>query len=419
MRRALMVLGVVIVVLAGGAAAVAVSPQVRDLGSQVYDNTVGRLFSHPDTDAAGDPQPVPGADLRGSGPGSLVAAVTMPAFARTSYGSEMRSARVLYRSTNGDTDAPTVVSGAVFVPPGDPPAGGWPVVALGHGTTGLDEPCAPSLSPSLLGMAGPVNRLVKAHFAVSLADYQGLGAPGVHPYTDARTAGRNVIDSVRALRRTFTGISNRWGAIGGSQGGGAVWSADEQAAGYAPELDLVGAVALAPAADVSGLVDKAQSGTLTADQRPALQLIIESLARLHPDLDRDDYRHGSAASDWDVLSACSGEAVHKREAATKRLQPGDLAPATPQAAARLRQLLQQWALPQQRLSAPLSIVYGGKDTYIDAPWTTAAIARACALGGTVDWQFLPDKGHGDIDIGDQLQWLADRFQGKPVASDCA
>ena len=62
----------------------------------------------------------------------------------------MQAARVVYRSTNGDTEAPTVVSGSVFAPVGPAPEGGWPVVALAHGTTGIQEPCAPSLSDSLL-----------------------------------------------------------------------------------------------------------------------------------------------------------------------------------------------------------------------------------------------------------------------------
>jgi hypothetical protein len=81
-----------------------------------------------------------------------------------------------------------------------------------------------------------------------------------------------------------------------------------------------------------------------------------------------------------------------------------------------RGLLDKWALPQHKLSAPLSVTYGGEDTYIDAQWTTEAIARARALGGTYDLQAT--KGHGDIDIRSQFQWLADRFAGKPVTNDC-
>ena len=64
------------------------------------------------------------------------------------------------------------------------------------------------------------------------------------------------------------------------------------------------------------------------------------------------------------------------------------------------------------------MTYGGADTLIDAQWTTAAIARACALGGVVDWDLQPDKGHGDVDITYQLPWMADRFAGKQATNEC-
>jgi alpha-beta hydrolase superfamily lysophospholipase len=344
--------------------------------------------------------------------------MTMPGVTRSLYGRQMQAARVVYRSANGDTGLPTVVSGSVFTPLDPAPEGGWPVIALAHGSTGLQEACAPSLSDTLLGLAELVAGFVDKGYAVALADYQGLGSGGVHPYTDARTAGMNVIDSVRALRHTFPNVSNRWAAFGGSQGGGAAWAADERARAYAPELQLVGAVAYSPAADVTGMVDKAQAGTLTVDQRPAFQAILESLGRLHADLNLNDYRRGAAAQYWDILSSCSGPEVHDRGAAAMALGPFDLTPATPAAADRIRQFLRHWALPQQPLSAPLSVVYGGQDTYIDAQWTTDAIARACALGGTVVWNLQPDKGHGDVDVLSQFTWIADRFAGNPVTNQC-
>ena len=189
------------------------------------------------------------------------------------------------------------------------------MIAFGHGTTGIDEPCAPSLSENLLGFSSIVVGYANLGYAVALPDYEGLGSPGVHPYTDARTAGLNMIDAVRALRHTFPDVSNRWAAVGGSQGGAAAWAADEQAASYAPELDLVGAVAYVPAADVAGIVDKAVANTMTDDQALAFQSIVESLARLHPDVRRDDYRRGAAAKYWDLLSACSGPKVSDRAAA--------------------------------------------------------------------------------------------------------
>jgi hypothetical protein len=368
----------------------------------------------------GAPTPIASADLSGSGPGSLLEAVTMPGFAATEAGTLVHAARVTYRSTSGDTGQQTVVTGAVFTPVGPPPPpGGWPVIAFGHGTTGLDEPCAPSLSDSLLGAATIVAGYARLGYAVALADYQGLGAPGVHPYTDARTAGLNMIDAVRALRRTFPDVSSRWAAVGGSQGGAAAWAADEQAASYAPELDLVGAVAYVPAADVSGIVDKAPAGPITVDQSLGFIGVVESLARLHPDLNRDDYRRGAAARYWDALTACSGPKVNDRTDDAGRLKAGDVGPANAKAAEKLRALLKAWALPQKPLSAPLSVIYAGRDTFIDAAWTTDAIARACGLGGTVVWELQPDKGHGDVDVASRFQWLADRFAGIPVKSQCA
>jgi hypothetical protein len=367
----------------------------------------------------GAPSPIESADLSGSGAGSLLEAVTMPAFAATAEGKLVHAARVTYRSTSGDTGQETVVTGSVFIPTGPAPQGGWPVIAFGHGTTGLDEPCAPSLSDSLLGAATIVAGYAHLGYAVALADYQGLGAAGIHPYTDARTAGLNMIDAVRALRHTFPDVSNRWAAVGGSQGGAAAWAADEQAASYAPELDLVGAVAYVPPADVSGMVDKARAGRMTTDQSLGLIGVIESLARLHPNLNRDDYRRGAAARYWDALAACSGPKVENRAAAAEQLRPGDVGPANPEAADQLRNLLDAWALPQKPLSAPLSVIYAGRDSFIDADWTTDAIARACALGGTVVWELQSDRGHGDVDVASRFKWLADRFAGIPATSECA
>jgi dienelactone hydrolase len=377
------------------------------------------LLRRPDeAPASAQPEPIPTADLSGSGNGTLVSAMTMPAFAASKDGRALKSARVVYRSTNGDSGQQTVVSGSVFAPTGSAPAGGWPVIAFGHGTTGIDQACAPSLSDNLLGGASLVDGLVHAGYAVALADYQGLGEPGVHPYTDSRTSALNMIDAVRALRRTFPEVSNRFAAVGGSQGGGAAWAVDEQARDYAPDLDLVGAVAFVPAADVTGIVDKAQADTMTPDQQLAFIGIVESLARLHPDVNRDDFRRGPAAAQWDSLAACAGPLVAGRDAAAKALTPADTTPANPQAAERIRQLLSAWAVGHEPLAAPLLVVYAGKDEFIDPQWTTAAVARACAQGGTVEAELQPDKGHGDVDIAARVQWLADRFAGTPTAGTC-
>jgi alpha-beta hydrolase superfamily lysophospholipase len=368
--------------------------------------------------SGGPPVPITSADLSGGGPGDLITATTMPGVTRTFEGRGLRAARVVYRSTNGDTGDATVVSGSVFTPAHAAPKGGWPIVAYGHGTLGIEPPCAPSLSPNLLGVLTIVKVLTDRGYAVAVPDYQGLGTKGVHPYSDSRTAALNMIDAVRALRRTFPDVSATWAALGDSQGGGAAWAADEQAQRYAPELQLVGALASSPAADVTGLVDKAEQGTLTTEQRPVMQMLIESLARLHPDLNRDDYRRGGAKAYWNVLSDCSEAGLSRRGTASENLGPRDFTPRTPEATQRLRDLLQPWALPQERLSAPLYVWYGGKDPFIDSAWTAAAIEKACALGGSVTIDFDPNGGHNPASGTKLLDWMGQRFAGEPAKNDC-
>ena len=363
------------------------------------------------------PSPVATADLTGSGPGTLISAMTMPSLSRK-LPPGIQAARVVYRSTEGDTGAPTQVSGTVFAPTGDARTGGWPVLALGHGTVGINEPCAPSLSDTLSGLVPIVVAAVQSGAVVAVPDYQGLGAPGIHPYLDARTAGFNVIDAVRAARLTFRHVSQRWVATGWSQGGAAVWAADEYAASYAPELQLAGVLAVAPAADVTGLVDRAQSGTLTQAQAQPYGWLLTTLNRLHPEFNLDDYRHGVLAQYWDALSGCAAPPEDVVTAVEEGMQPNDLAPVDDAAADRLRGLLARWALPQRPLDAPLLVVYGSDDPYIDAAWTDQAISRACALNGTVSWRREQGKGHDDLVLDDQLQWLTDRVVGKPLANQC-
>ncbi|MHA3023226.1 lipase family protein [Mycobacterium sp. BMJ-28] len=408
-RRAILILALIAVVVAEIAAAVALLPFAVPIG-------VAYLNLFPSS--GGAPAAVSTADLSGSGPGTLVSATTMPGVTRRVEAGDLRAARVLYRSTNGDTGQPTVVSGSVFTPAGAAPPGGWRVVAVGHGTLGIDGPCAPSVSDNMMGLLPFVTAFTGRGFAVAVADYEGLGAKGDHPYLDARTAGLNIIDSVRALRHVFPDVSSTWMAFGHSQGGAATWAADEQAGQYAADLTLLGAVAAAPAADVSGFVDKALAHTLTSDQLLAMPVIVESLARRHPDLNRDDYRSGAATKYWQVLTSCQAPEIYQRGDAGAQLRPEFVAPNTPAAADRLRHLLRDWALPQRPLSAPLSVWYGGADTLVDSAWTAAAIAKACAMGGTVTVQFEPDKGHAGVDLASQLDWMAKRFANQSVRNDC-
>ena len=157
--------------------------------------------------------------------------------------------RVLYKSTGYDGN-PTAVSGFIVVPDDTPPAGGRKVVAYTHGTVGVASNCAPSLltnqeqQPLLFEGGG---ELLEAGYVVAASDYQGLGTPGPHPYLVGDSEAMNELDIVRAAQNlTEADADNEFVVWGHSQGGHASLFTGQLAAGYSPELHLVGVAAGGP-----------------------------------------------------------------------------------------------------------------------------------------------------------------------------
>ncbi|MDR3663373.1 MAG: lipase family protein [Mycobacterium sp.] len=372
------------------------------------------------------PGAVSGIDLKpdttgaGSVPGALVSASTFSTVDMRLKSASSLAARIEYTSTSGITGAHTEVSGSVFVPIGTPPQGGWPIIVFGHATTGMHRDCGPSASSTLLGLSEPITALVKAGYVVSLPDYQGLG-PGTdgHPYADATTVGYNVIDSARAVHRLVPESSERWLAVGVSQGGQAAWAANELNARYGTGLNLVGTVSLSPASDLTGLAAGAAAGTLSTEQAALLQLILAALAKENPSLNLDDYRRGSVAEHWNVLQSCRSEDAQDRAAAVAKITPDEVRPASTQAEATLEGLLAKRSLPKDPTSAPMLVLYGGQDTLLSPDWTNKALGAACRLGDDIDIMFQPNKGHADIDVTASFDWIKDRFDGVPAPNSCA
>jgi hypothetical protein len=111
-------------------------------------------------------------DFTGSGPGTLVSAYALQDLDIELRDASSLAARISYSSTSGIDNNTGTVTGAVFVPRGQAPKGGWPTVAFGHPTTGVRSDCAPSLSRNLLNSFATVAWLLRAGFAVTVPDYQ-------------------------------------------------------------------------------------------------------------------------------------------------------------------------------------------------------------------------------------------------------
>lgn len=174
--------------------------------------------------------------------GEWLASEALPAALRLPGGG--RQLRFVYGATDGIGGSDAVaVSGAVFLPTGAAPDGGWPIVAWAHGTVGIADHCAPSVAGRSPRDMEYLGAWLNAGFAVVATDYQGLGTPGPHPYLHNRAAAYSVLDAVRAARRGVEGLANKVLIVGQSQGAAAAISTAAYAPIYASDIEVIGTVA--------------------------------------------------------------------------------------------------------------------------------------------------------------------------------
>ncbi|WP_018654346.1 lipase family protein [Actinomadura flavalba] len=199
--------------------------------------------------------------------------------------------RVTYWSRTSEGKA-AQSTGAVFVPAGTPPAGGWPVLSWAHGTVGLGDACAPSTAGRSERDRTYLGTWLRQGYAVVATDYIGLGTPGVHAYLDGQAEANAVIDMVRAARATTPALARRWAAIGQSQGGGAALFTAAKATRYAPELDYRGAVTTGPASNVTeftALIGPYVPDIGLANLTAYLSYVLRGVKAARPGFDLDSY----------------------------------------------------------------------------------------------------------------------------------
>lgn len=328
--------------------------------------------------------------------------------------------RMLYTSTDLRWHAGIVpVSGTLYLPTGDAPAGGWPVVAWAHGTLGVSDRCAPSWTGHKPRDATYINHWLENGFAVVATDYQGLGGPGPHPYLIWEAEGRSVLDAVRAA---FAAHSDKLAAkvfiTGQSQGSGAALGATRIAPSYAPELPLVATVA-------TGLVPTFPD----SPYQPPVSLAIASpiyvtllmLGGALPD----------GAPTADSLVTDKGRMILKaaRESCTGEMravaqQNGiTVADAYVEPIAKIESGLTPVAnMSMVRMPVPVLLGTGLADSVLVPQRQYGAVAALCAAGSDVVWKTYPGATHnGGLNAAfpDALAFFRDTLAGNKPHSNCA
>ena len=328
--------------------------------------------------------------------------------------------RILYRST-GLSGEPIVVSGMVVIPQGDPPPGGRPIVAWAHPTTGVAPRCAPSLARVRFQMIQGLRDMVERGYVVTATDYPGLGTPQTHPYLVGDSEGRAVLDSVRAARTLPDAqAGSRFAVWGHSQGGQAALYTGLLARGYAPDLQLVGVAAAAPATELSALM-RDDLGTSGGNNLTAMTLW--SWARVYgAPIDRVVEPAAMPAVNQ-LANECIESIfdLFERRRTEKPLEHGFLSVTSLPDLQPWRSLLMQntpGALPPD---IPVFLAQGDADKLVRPAVTADYMRRLCRDGSSVRMVVLPGVGHGTLgrnSASAAVAWMADRFAGNRAPSDC-
>jgi len=202
--------------------------------------------------------------------------------------------QLLYRTTDM-SGAPEAAVTTVIVPAELDPEQACPLLSYQCAIDAMSSRCFPSYAlrrrANALGSVSQLELLMVAAalaegWAVSVPDHEGLLGTWCAPYEP----GYRVLDGIRAaLNSERIGLPpstpvGLWGYSGG--GLASAWAA-EMCGGYAPELDVVGAVLGSPVGNL-GHTFRRLNGTLFAGL-PAM--VVAALAHIYPDLDRVIQQH--------------------------------------------------------------------------------------------------------------------------------
>lgn len=334
--------------------------------------------------------------------------------------SDASAVRVLYRSTSFD-GRPIAVSGMVIIPNGPAPVGGRPVVAWAHPTSGIVPHCAPSLATFKFQQMQGLRSLLDLGFAVAATDYPGLGTAGPHPYLVGKSEGYAVLDSIRAARAVAeTGTIHRTALWGHSQGGQAVLYAGLLAKSYAPELEVVGVAAAAPATELGTLLD---DDLASPGGKNLLAMTLWSWSRLFKAPLAGVVDPAAMATIDSLANVCLESLVDilPRERAGKELQQRFLTVDNLTAMEPWRSLLAENTVGTLPPSIPILLLQGAADDTIRPSVTQDYARRLCAAGSRVEMLTFPGVGHGTIAMKgarDAVSWISDRLAGRAAPSQC-
>ena len=326
--------------------------------------------------------------------------------------------RILYTTTVNDNTPATAVA-VVFASTNLPP-GPRPVIDWVHGTTGLLQRCMPSLvSVPQTGIPAFVEA-ISAGWVVVATDYSFAEKGGPHPYIIGSGEARAGLDAVRAAHE-ISGLTLDTKTVvwGHSQGGhSALWTGIVGPQ-YAPDLELVGVAAIAPAADMGRILRENQSVNVRLGP-----YVAAAYSRFYPDIKFDEaIRPEALAGSSEIVGFCGFIPAEKARIAEIMAATRGPFLALDTDHALVARLAENKA--DKMIAAPVFVAQGMTDAVVLPAFTDGYVAERCAVGQPITYLRISGRDHAGIVKPDSpltqplIAWTSDRFAGKAAPKGCS
>jgi pimeloyl-ACP methyl ester carboxylesterase len=330
----------------------------------------------------------------------------------------MRGWRILYTTTVDDNTPATAVA-TVFAPT-NLPAGLRPVITWMHPTTGLFQKCMPSLVSAPTEGIPARDRIAMAGLVVVATDYSFAEKGGPHPYLIGEGEARAALDSVRAARQmSELSLDKRMVVWGHSQGGHAALWTGIVGQRYAPDLEILGVVAIAPAANIKKIL----AMNVKVDKLFGVY-VATSYSRFYSDITFEQaIRPEALDAARQIVKLCAfvpPEDAERIEALAATFDGPALATSSNKA---LQARLEQ-NTADVPIQAPVVIAQGLSDIVVPPSATDAYVEERCSAGQRLEYWTFAGRDHDTIvQPGTPLEellikWTMARFVNEPQASGC-
>jgi pimeloyl-ACP methyl ester carboxylesterase len=278
--------------------------------------------------------------------------------------------------------------------------------------------------PSLVSLPAvgiPVrSRIALAGWVVVATDYSFAEKEGPHPYLIGEGEGRAALDSVRAARQMpELTLDKRTVVWGYSQGGHAALWTGIVGPRYAPDLEILGIVAIAPAANIKNILEM----SVAVDKRFGAY-VASAYSRFYPDIKFEQaLRPEALDAARQIVKLCDflpPEDSERIEALAATFDGPALATSSNRA---LQARLAQNAA-DGLIDAAVVIAQGMSDIVIPSAATDAYVEQRCSAGQSLEYWTFAGRDHFTIvqpgaPIEEMLmRWTMARFANEPPARGC-